>query len=238
MTLRTLIIDDEPLAHDVILTFAKEVPFITVAGQCYSATEALTVLNEQSVDLIFLDIQMPLMTGIELLKVLPNKPLVIITSAYEEFALQGYELDVTDYLLKPFRYDRFLQAVSKALTRHNSSKTAAPTPPQEAAEKGQTHILIKVDKKRVRVALSEISHLEAYGNYVKVHRGQSCLLTPRTLTSLAEQLPQTDFIRVHKSVVVNKAYTDYIEGDTLYLKSGQGIAIGKQHKLSLKNALG
>ncbi|MCJ8274018.1 MAG: response regulator [Psychrosphaera sp.] len=120
MILRTLIIDDEPLAHDVILTFAKEVPFITVVGQCYRATEALTLLNDQPVDLIFLDIQMPMLTGIELLKMLPNKPLVIITSAYEEYALQGYELDVTDYLLKPFRFDRFLQALNKALTRHNS----------------------------------------------------------------------------------------------------------------------
>ncbi|NQZ08727.1 MAG: response regulator transcription factor [Algicola sp.] len=247
MILRTLIIDDEPLAHDVILTFAKEVPFIAVVGQCYSATEALTVLNNQPVDLLFLDIQMPLLTGIELLKMLPNKPLVIITSAYEEFALQGYELDVTDYLLKPFRFDRFLQAVNKALTRHNSQneqpaqaqntthKTADDT--QQQPKKSLTHILIKVDRKQVRVALSEVCCLEAYGNYVKVWRAGICLLTPSSLTRFADMLPQSDFIRVHKSVIVNKSYIDYIEDNTLYLKGGQCFAIAQQHKKKLKNDL-
>ena len=267
MTLRTLIIDDEPLAHDVILTFAKEVPFIEIVGQCYSATEALTRLNNQQVDLIFLDIQMPVLTGIELLKVLPNKPQVIITSAYQEYALQGYELDVTDYLLKPFRYDRFLQATNKALSRHNSLMSqqgqkvqqgqqvqqnqqdlqsedttekapAAPANIKEQAEKNLTHILIKVDRKQIRVDLSEISVLEAYGNYVKVWRDQSCLLTLKTLTGIAEYLPQTDFIRVHKSAIVNKAYIDYIEDNIVYLKGGQHYRIGKKHKSNLIKALG
>lgn len=246
MTLRTLIIDDEPLAHEVILTFAKEIEFIDIVGQCYRATQALTLLNEQPVDLLFLDIQMPVLTGIELLKVLPNKPQVIITSAYEEYALQGFELDVTDYLLKPFRFERFAQATNKALTRHNAlnlpaNKHQGIEPAIQAKQQitpPSTHILIKVDKKQIRVALNEISCAEAYGNYVKVWRGDSCLLTPSSLTKFEQSLPTADFIRIHKSVIVNKSYIDFIENNNLHLKSGKHFAIGQQYKKQLKEALG
>jgi len=246
MILTALIIDDEPLAHDVILTFAKEVPFLDVVGQCYSATQALTYLACHQVDLIFLDIQMPMMTGIELLKVLQNKPQVVITSAYQEYALQGYELDVTDYLLKPFRYDRFIQAASKVLKYHdrkvedieaacvaNSEKIAT----EPVSKPMANHIFIKVDRKQVQLALSDISCLEAYGNYVKVWRSDQSLLTPRTLTSFAETLPKGQFIRIHKSVIVQVSFIDFIEGNSLHLKGGQVFSIGKQNKETLKQVL-
>ncbi len=247
MKLTALIIDDEPLAHDVILTFAKEVPFLKIVDQCYSATQALTYFASHQVDLIFLDIQMPMMTGIELLKVLQNKPQVIITSAYQEYALQGYELDVTDYLLKPFRYDRFIQATSKAL-KHHSRQSVDHESGDSVQEKDTTafapvikstpsHIFIKVDRKQVQLALADISCLEAYGNYVKVWRGDKSLLTPRTLTSFAETLPKDQFIRIHKSVIVQMVFVDFIEGNSLHLKGGQIFSIGKQNKASLKRAL-
>ncbi len=247
MTLTALIIDDEPLAHDVILTFAKEVPFLEVVGQCYSATQALTYLASHQVDLIFLDIQMPMMTGIEFLKVLQNKPQVIVTSAYQEYALQGYELDVTDYLLKPFRYDRFIQAASKVLKYHarqvednekvDSGQERVATEIAPVIKTTPSHIFIKVDRKKVQLALTEISCLEAYGNYVKVWRSDQSLLTPRTLTSFAETLPKDQFIRIHKSVIVQISFIDFIEGNSLHLKGGQIFSIGKQNKESLRQAL-
>jgi len=246
MNLTALIIDDEPLAHDVILTFAKEVPFLEVVEQCFSATQALTYLSTHQVDLIFLDIQMPMMTGIELLKVLQNKPQVIITSAYQEYALQGYELDVTDYLLKPFRYDRFIQATSKVLkhlsghvnnNENNSEQERAALDVVSEIKTTTSHIFIKVDRKQVQLALADISCLEAYGNYVKVWSKDQSLLTPRTLTSFTETLPRDKFIRIHKSVIVQKDYIDFIEGNTLHLKSGQVFSIGKLNKESLKQAL-
>jgi len=250
MKITALIIDDEPLAHDVIITFTQEIPFLEVVGQCYSATQALTYLANHKVDLIFLDIQMPMMTGIELLKVMHNKPQVIITSAYEKYALQGYEFDVADYLLKPFRYDRFIQATSKVFKRlsgqvcrddmnernqRNELKGATQEVSQTKAN--PDHIFIKVDRKQVQLALVDISCLESYGNYVKVWRGGNSLLTPKTLTSFAETLPMDQFIRIHKSVIVQVAYIDYIEGNRLYLKGGQIFSIGKQNKESLKQVL-
>lgn len=239
MILKTLIVDDEPLAHEVILEFVKELPFIEIVGQCYSATEALAFLSGQTVDLLFLDIQMPMLTGLELLKLLPNKPQVIITSAYQEYALEGYALDVTDYLLKPFAYDRFLQATSKALSKHqqNTALSAQPVSASLNEPPAITHLFIKVDRKQIQVPLEEICALEAYGNYVKVWRDKQCLLTPKTLTSFEQIVPDETFIRIHKSVIVNKIHIDYLEANTLYLKNGQSHAIGKQHKFNLKQVL-
>jgi DNA-binding LytR/AlgR family response regulator len=247
MKITALIIDDEPLAHDVILTFAKEVPFLEIVGQCYSATQAITYLASHQVDLVFLDIQMPMMTGIELLKVIQNKPQVIITSAYQKYALQGYEYDVTDYLLKPFRYDRFIQATSKVFKRlsrdvedcepSNNEEQRVMAEVTPLTKSNPNNIFIKVDRKQVQLALADISCFESYGNYVKVWRGDQSLLTPRTLTSFAETLPRDQFIRIHKSVIIQVAFIDFIEGNSLHLKGGQIFSIGKQNKESLREAL-
>lgn len=228
MKMRCLIIDDEPLAHDVILTYAEEVPFLEICGHCYRATEALDFLSRHSVDLIFLDIRMPRLTGLELLKTLIQKPLVIITSAYEEYALESYDLDVCDYLLKPFRFDRFLKATNRALADFTQQKPApGPVP---AAPPVTPHLYIKSDKKQVLVHLDEIYYLESLGNYVKVWRETGFLLTPRTLTSFETQLPADTFIRIHKSFLMNKQFLHFIEGNTITLKNGKKLPIGKNHK--------
>ncbi|RRA99907.1 LytR/AlgR family response regulator transcription factor [Larkinella rosea] len=226
MKMRCLIIDDEPLAHEVILAYAEEVPFLEICGHCYRATEALEFLSRNPVDLLFLDIRMPRLTGLELLKTLIQKPPVIITSAYEEYALEGYDLDVTDYLLKPFRFDRFLKAVNRALAERSQQKPASlsavpPVSPQ---------LYIKSDKKQVLVHLDEIYYLESLGNYVKVWRETGFLLTPRTLTSFESQLPADTFVRIHKSFLLNKRFLQFIEGSTITLKNGKKLPIGKNHK--------
>ncbi len=155
MSLRCLIIDDEPLAHDIILTYLEDIPFIEVAGQFYRATEALDFLSRNEIDLIFLDIRMPKLNGLDFIRTLTHKPIIIITSAYEEYALESFDLDVCDYLRKPFRFDRLLKAANRALEIHNLKKQASKAsilqPNSTAPENAQ--LAVKADKKTVLVPL-------------------------------------------------------------------------------------
>lgn len=236
MKLRSLIIDDEPLAHKVILEYAREAPFIEITGQCYSATEALSVLNTQKVDLAFLDIQMPRLKGLDLLRTLSNPPIVIVTSAHEEYALESYELNVCDYLLKPFRFERFLKAVNKAYELHQvkqAGRPSYPAPPESAAEE-PGRIFVKSDKRHIQVSLADIFYLESYGNYVKVWLQEEFLLTPGTLSGFEAELPEADFFRIHKSFIIQRKYIDYVEGNTLRLKNGKELPIGKSYRQQVR----
>lgn len=239
MTLKALIIDDEPLAHDIILEYTKSVPFLEIAGQCYLATEAISMINQQDVDLLFLDIQMPKIKGLDFLRTLKNPPLVIITSAYEEYALESFELDVCDYLHKPYRFDRFLKACNKALEWQQLRKQ--PTIPKQSArqspEPATDHIFIKSDKKHIKVSLEDVYYLESYGNYVKVWFEDSFHLTPATLSSFEEILPSDSFLRIHKSFIINKEYIDYLEGNLLFLKNDQELSVGKSYRQQIKKML-
>ncbi|MBE5321947.1 response regulator transcription factor [Pedobacter sp. MR2016-19] len=238
MSLRYLIIDDEPLAHGVITEYAKDIPFISITGHCYRATEALDFLSKQQIDLIFLDIRMPKLNGLDFLRTLQHQPLVIITSAYEEYALESFDLAVCDYLLKPFRFDRFLKAVNRALEFYNLKKqTAGPIETEKAEIKSYGQISIKADKKHILVKTEEIQYLESLGNYVKVWKNDNFLLTPRTLASFEDQLSTDYFVRIHKSFILNKKYVDYLEGNTIVLKNGQEVPIGKNYKGVIKQLL-
>ncbi len=238
MSLRCLIIDGEPLAHDIILAYISDVPFLENVGHCYRATEALIFLSNHNVDLIFLDIRMPKLNGLDFLRTLQNQPLVIITSAYEEYALESFDLAVCDYLLKPFRFDRFLKATNRALETYNlKNQTDKPTLNEPKDVVSPTQIAIKVDKKHILIGLNEILYLESLGNYVKVWKDGGFLLTPRTLTSFEEQLPPALFVRVHKSFILNKKQGHYLEGNMIFLKNGQQVAIGKNYKAIIKELL-
>lgn len=230
MKLRALIIDDEPLAHKVILEYAKEVPFLEIVGQCYLATEALAVLKNEAVDLLFLDIQMPKLKGLDFLRTLQVRPIVIITSAYGEYALESYELDVCDYLLKPFRFDRFLKAVNKAFAKHELEHKSGDL----SIEAKTSQLLIKSDKRLIPVNTEDVYYLESYGNYVKVWLKDSFHLTPATLSAFETQLPGTHFFRIHKSYVINKKYIAFIEGNTLVLKNDNKLPIGKSQRQAFK----
>lgn len=228
MPLQALIIDDEPLAHEVISLYAKDIPFLQITGHCYQATEALEYLSRNHVDLLFLDIQMPRIKGLDLLKILKKKPLVIITSAYGEFALESFELDVCDYLLKPFSFERFLKAVNKAMEQQRPSE--APMEKSMAPDQ----LFVKTDKRFVQLEMKEIFYLESAGNYVKLWLKDEFLLTPRTLSSFEEQLPMGDFIRIHKSFIVNKLHVNYLEGNMVVLKNGKTLLVGKNYKNAFK----
>lgn len=214
--LTCLIVDDEPSAREVLEKYVADAPMLQHAASCSDALEAMAFLDEHSVDLLFLDINMPKLTGIDFLKTLPDSPEVILSTAYDDYALKGYELDVTDYLLKPFSFDRFLQAVRKA------EKRLSPTA-------GPESLKLKADGKLYRVPLDEISYIESSGDYVTIHLNDQKLTTYETLKNLEEELPQEHFARVHKSYIVRIPSVDYLEGNILKV-GDQAIPVGKTFK--------
>ncbi len=228
-TLRALIIDDEPLAHKVILQYVKDLPFLEIVGQVYKATDAYEWLQSDEVDLLFLDINMPTLKGLDFLRTLSKRPAVIITSAYEEYALEGYELQVADYLLKPFRFERYHQAYKKVKEKSTTKITPAPAPAENEPQK----MYVKEDKRQVQITVQDIVYLESYGNYVKVWLADQYLLTARTLTSFEQELPAV-FSRIHKSYIVQRSRIDYVEGNQLKMKNGQLLPVGKNYRTMVK----
>ena len=226
--LKALIIDDEPLAHEVLLHHLIQHPDIIVVGRCYSATEALGWLANNKVDLLFLDINMPELNGIALLKVLANRPRVVIVSAYQEYAIEGFDLDVTDYLLKPVCIERFAQALNKVRAVNQTR------PVKEIAAK---HIVLKVDREKRKFTLADISLFEAYGNFVKLWQNHKVTLVSSTLKQLLEQLPDGTFTQVHKSFVVNNAKVTALETDSLTLECGRKVKVTKSYKEQAKQLL-
>ncbi len=217
--LKTLIIDDEPLAHQVIRHHLQNCDDIALLAGCYSATAALHYLAQQQVDLLLLDINMPALTGIELLRVLHNRPAVIIISAHKEYALDGFELDVVDYLLKPVSAQRLFAALNKV--RRRISSVTLPTEP---------YIVLKVDRGKRKFLLNDISLFEAYGNYVKVWQGEQMTLVSSTLKWLLQQLPGQQFVQVHKSFVVNKHKILAVDNEQLRLDGNQQVKVGRLYK--------
>ncbi|MEO1438358.1 MAG: LytTR family DNA-binding domain-containing protein [Bacteroidota bacterium] len=234
MKIHALIVDDEPLAHKVILEYAKSLEHLEIVGQCYLATEALAKLHETEVDLLFLDIQMPKLKGLDFLRLLKNPPLVILTTAYQEFALEGYELDVVDYLLKPFRLERFIQAIEKAKWRMQNGERSRSDPAH--SESSTTSLFIKTDKRLVQIETDSIYYLESYGNYVKVWLSDQFHLTARTLSSFDAELGSS-FFRIHKSYLIQRRWIDYVEGGQVRLKNGTMLPIGKAHRNAFRDWL-
>lgn len=222
MKLRYLILDDEPLAHNIILEYAKDVKYLELVAQEYSPTKALITLKENAIDLMFLDIKMPKLNGLDMLRLVDDSPEVIVTSAYSEYALESYDLKVCDYLLKPFRLDRFIQATEKAVANHKVKLNIT----QEDNDK----LFVKVDRRFVQIAIDEIQYLESYGNYVKIWTVDKCHVTPGTLSSYEDSLAASTFFKIHKSFLVNKENIDFLEGNMLKMKNGNQISISKNYK--------
>ncbi|MFK8164913.1 MAG: LytR/AlgR family response regulator transcription factor [Lewinella sp.] len=231
-TISALVIDDEPLAHQIIETYAKDLDFLNIVGNCHRATEAYALLEKQQIDLIFLDINMPELMGLDFLRTLTHQPRIIITSAFEEYAIESFELQVSDYLLKPFRFARFLRAVNKVRGELGAAAGATSgTIQQGSTNTGDDgYLFIKVDRQYRRVELADVLYLESYGNYVKVWTGPEFLLTTRTLHSLTQELPAEEFLKIHKSFVVQKSKVDYLEGNQLVMKNGQPLPVGKMQR--------
>jgi DNA-binding LytR/AlgR family response regulator len=224
--LKVLIVEDEHLAAEGLKSYIAEIDFLQLVVYCENALEANRILSEQSIDLIFLDIQMPKLTGIDFLKSLSKPPMVIFTTAYPNYALQGYELDVIDYLVKPYPFDRFLKAANKAKDRfllENSGNT-------DSSKKAELeYFFVKSDQKLEKVVLNEICYVQAMENYVVIHTTSQKIMSLMTMKSMEEKLPQSQFMRVHKSYMVNINQIDSIEGNCLNVKSKQ-LPISRQKK--------
>ncbi|MFL0352623.1 LytR/AlgR family response regulator transcription factor [Xanthomarina sp. GH4-25] len=230
--IKYIIVDDETASHDNIKDYASNLSYLSYQKSCYNAFEALEYLNKHSIDLIFLDINMPKLSGLEFLKTLPNPPKVIITTAYKEFALEGYELNIDDYLLKPFSFSRFVKSVSKVSEALSNKSTLIQN--KEASE--DSKIFIKEDKKYYQIKLAEILFIEAYGNYVKINMMDRVIVSHQTLTSFTHNLPENQFIRVHKSFIVSIDKIELIEGNRIHI-SNHKIPIGKMYKLNVNRLL-
>lgn len=229
-TIRCLIVDDEPPAREVLRRYVQDVPTLQLAGECSHAIQALTVLQQQPVDLMFLDIRMPQLDGTTFLKTLKNPPKVIFTTAYSEYALEGYELDIVDYLLKPVRFDRFLKAVNKAfpLVSGFTTETTAPVivSPEAEEKKNESFVYFRADRKMQKVMLSEILYIESMKDYIKVITTQGVIITKQSITSVEAMLSDKLFVRTHRSyiVAVNKirSYTnELIEIDKTEIPIGK-----------------
>lgn len=225
-----IIVEDEPLAREILSQFISQIPELELVGECSDIHEARKQLNEVQVDLMFLDIQMPEGTGISLLKSLIHPPKVIFTTAYPEFAVEGFDLNAVDYLLKPFSFDRFCQAIEKAyevLLRTSSllSKELAPT-----------FLTLKVDKRWIKIEFAEILFIQGFGNYVKVHTHQKVWLTKETMRSIANKLPAREFLQIHKSYICRLRAIDYLEGNRAKI-GDQMVPIGGSYKQSLFQAM-
>lgn len=243
--IRCLIVDDEFPARVLLKEFIEKVPNLELVESCKSGLEALPIIQEGRVDLMFLDIQMPDITGVNFLKMLPTRPLVVFTTAYSDYAIESYQLDVLDYLLKPFSFDRFMQCIGKAMQRMNDRKAQAATEPaQQAAPASTTDeadavaadpndgvLIVKADHKIHRIKYSNITYIEGLREYVTIHCPGEKIITLESLRNLEETLPQSMFIRVHKSYIVRIDKIKALYGAQLKLEGVEPyIPIGKSYK--------
>ena len=228
--IRCLAIDDEPLALNVIEKYISQVPQLQLAGKCTSAREAIEFLTKQEVDLLFLDIQMPEVSGIQFLKSLKNAPMVIFTTAYERYALESYDLDVVDYLLKPIPFERFLKAVHKATEIFDMEK------PQTVPEQPLNFIFVRSDYQMVKINLDEVLYIEGLKDYVKIFCGPKPVFSHQNLKAIEGKLPSTRFVRVHKSYIVSIKKIESVQKSALRL-GGQEIPIGDMYREQLFKAI-
>ncbi len=220
MPIKCLILEDEPLAQNVLRNYIQQFSGLELIGIYGDPVEAQAFIHRAKPDIIFLDINLPKISGINFLKALSNPPLIIFTTAYQDFALEGFELNAVDYLLKPFSLERFIKAVNKAMQRLE---------PREETKTDEEALFVKVDKKLYRVATEEILYLEALDDYVKVATSTKEFLTNNTLKNLQDELPPSRFMRVHKSYLVCIGKIDYIEGNYIRMGSKE-IPIGAVYK--------
>ncbi len=227
MPFSCLVVDDEPIARQIVETYIAQTPQLEHQQSCEDAIEAMDYLHQNEVDIMFLDINMPGMSGLGLLKSLQQIPQVIITSAYEEYALEGFDLEVCDYLLKPFSFERFVKASNRAISRLG----------EKAEEITAEHIFVKSDKKIIKVNFDDLVYVEAYGNYLKLHTNKGMILTPQTMTAFLKKLPQEQFYRIQKSFVISIKHLEGVDGHTAILGEYK-VPIGKIYRQAFIEHLG
>ena len=230
--LKYIIIDDEPLAHEIIEEFCSMLPHLQLEKNCYNAIEAMQFLNENTVDFMFLDINMPKLRGLDFLKTLTKPPKTIITTAYKEHAIEGFELNVVDYILKPFSFDRLVKAVNK-ISDLQTTKTIIKEVSNTTDT--STRFFVKGDKKHHQIDLSDLLYIEAYGNYTKLFLKDEMIVSHEKISHYEAILIDGNFLRVHKSFIVAVDKIKFIEGNRILI-SEHKIPIGQTYK-SIVNKL-
>lgn len=223
MLLRCLIADDEPGSHLVLKRYLAELSFTECAGCCFNALEVYQFLKTHTVDILLLDINMPEIDGFALLDMLPNPPAVIVTTAYSDYALKSYEYDAVDYLHKPIRFERFIKAIEKAARRLNEKNISLPLAPLE----------IRVDGRAQEIPTEDISYIQSMGNYVKLVCNKKTYITALTTKELEQRLPAPQFIRIHKSFIVNTRHIQKVKADQVFTEKGP-LPLGKTFKKYLE----
>ncbi|WP_055096524.1 LytR/AlgR family response regulator transcription factor [Flavobacterium aquidurense] len=231
MKIKCVLIDDEPLAIKVLQNYFTNFTDFEVIGTFNNSLEALDFINSTPVDAVFLDINMPMMTGFELISLIENKTKVIITTAFREFAAESYDLDVLDYLVKPIPLPRFIKCINKITTEYNLKNNI-----KVETTKGDSHIFIKVDKKMMKINIEEILFVEGMKEYIKVVTPDKTYITHKSLTSLSEELPSDRFLRIHKSYVIALNKVKSIEGNRIQIQS-YTIPIGRNYSKEVKNKI-
>ena len=228
MQLNCLIVDDEPLSQDVITDYVSACPELQLKGVCNDALEAGEMLKKDSIDVLFLDINMPRLSGISFVKTLQEVPLFVFISAYSEYALEGFDVEAVDYLLKPVSFERFRIAVNRILERYSSKQNADST---------VQHIMVRADKKSYRIDFDDLLYLEAQGDYVKFVTTGRSLMVHGTLKEMLQQLPANLFQRIHKSYVISLPKVDYVEGNLVKVGTHK-IPVSLSYREQLMKKLG
>lgn len=247
MRLRCLLVDDEPLALDVLESYIHRIEGLELIARCENALEAFEIIQQQPVDLLFLDIQMPKLDGIEFLKTLQSPPKVIFTTAYRDYAIEAFELDAVDYLLKPIPFSRFLKAVSKAYSQIGQKPTT-PGPvlnalpvaniPDDSLPLGSMeNIIVRADKKMVKVPLMDILYIESLKDYVIIHLGGRRIVTKQKISYLEQKLPDGQFLRIHRSFLVAIKKIQAFSPNHVEI-NGQELPIGRSYKSEVGKVLG
>ena len=233
MNLACIIVEDEPLARNLMTEYVKKVPYLNLIDACSSPLAAIEILRKQPIDLLFLDIQMPEITGISLLKALQKRPMVILTTAYSEYALEGYKLDVIDYLLKPITFERFLRGVEKASQRKLSPPSVSNSE-NKPTEVAQSFIFVKDGTKLVKVKWDDILYVEGLKDYVTIHTKQQKIVSLQRIKTLEEQLPSDKFIRIHHSYIIAISAIDVIHKGEVQIGAAQ-IPISDTYRKAFKD---
>lgn len=230
MKIKCLLVDDEHLALALLENFIQRLPDLELVEKCRSPIRAVEVLQSQPVDLVFLDIQMPLLNGINLLRAVSHRPVAIFTTAYAQYAHEAFDLDAADYLLKPFSFERFEHSVQKARSVLQSRNVAGPDHPVG-------YLTVKADRQWVKIPLTDIRYVEGWKEYVKIFTTAGKVITLESLNNLENTLPAAHFLRVHKSFIVARAAVRRLDGDELLLADGTRIPVARARKREVTAAL-
>ncbi|MBU0765267.1 MAG: LytTR family DNA-binding domain-containing protein [Bacteroidetes bacterium] len=226
--LNCIAVDDEPLALNLIENFVSKIPFLTLIRKCSRVSEAIEILQKEHIDLIFLDIEMPRISGIQFVKSMEKKPMVIFTTAYSIYAVEGFNLDAVDYLVKPIPFERFLKAANKAYKVHSHSVASVGIQGGEYDLSGN-YVFVKTDYKNIKINLDDILYIEGLKEYLKIYAGGKPILTLLSLKAMEEKLPSAKFTRVHRSYIVSIKKIDYVQKNSVVIGEKR-IPVGDSYK--------